>query len=142
MSTLVLSTYLFLYRFLVHRNPCIIFEHFSFLLSSRDLINQFLGVVRSQPFDTRKQWFYDNLYKIGNVKPNTSLYSEENSIVIDRQDFFNSSCGAILSFPSDVLKRDINIRFTGEQVSTELLFRLMSNFVSTGYGRWSEEGMV
>lgn len=120
MSTLVyLHKYLLLSRFLVHRNPCIIFEHFSFLLSSRDLINQFLGVVRSQPFDIRKQWFYDNLYKIGSVRPNTSLYSEENSIVVDRQDFFNSSCGAILSFPSDVLKRDINIRFTGEQVSTE-----------------------
>ena len=109
-------TLLILCRFLVHRNPCIIFEHFSFLLTSRELIDQFLDVVRSQSFELRKQWFYENIYKMNNAKPNTSLYSEENPIVVDRHDFFNSSCGAILSFPSEVLKRDINIRFIGEQV--------------------------
>lgn len=103
---------------LVNRKPRIIFEHFSFMLSSKLLIDQFLDVVRSEPYEIRKDWFYDNLYKMNNYhQPSSSLYSDENPIHVDRSNFFGTSCTSILSTPSDTLKKDINIQFSGEPVS-------------------------
>jgi hypothetical protein len=49
------------FRQLVQAAPTLIFEHFHFLLEHRQLQEDFFDIIRKQPFEQRRKWFYENL---------------------------------------------------------------------------------
>ncbi|XP_023239346.1 E3 ubiquitin-protein ligase HACE1-like [Centruroides sculpturatus] len=101
-------------KFLVVRNPTVIFDYFSFLLECPELMSRFLHLVRSQPFSARKQWFNEHLRS--HETERTLVYSAQNDSVlrISRADLFNSSCEAVLRVPPEKLKKGLSVIFEGE----------------------------
>ena len=68
----------------VCRDPQLIFAHFHFLLETEGLLLRFMHIIHAQPFQSRKDWFYENLH--GNHPPSTelSLAREDRVIEVDR----------------------------------------------------------
>ncbi|XP_062601768.1 E3 ubiquitin-protein ligase HACE1-like [Saccostrea cucullata] len=103
-------------KLLVGRNPEIIFDHFHFLLECPELMSQFLHIIRSRPFESRRRWFYDNLDREGSRGEIIhSPPSDEDVLVISRERMFHSSCESLIKQPSDKLKKGLAIRFQGEE---------------------------
>ncbi|XP_061176415.1 E3 ubiquitin-protein ligase HACE1-like [Saccostrea echinata] len=103
-------------KLLVGRNPEIIFDHFHFLLECPELMSQFLHIIRSRPFESRRRWFYDNLDREGSRGEIIhSPPSDEDVLVISRERMFHSSCESLIKQSSDKLKKGLAIRFQGEE---------------------------
>ncbi len=66
------------------RNPQLIFAHFHFLLEDMELLTRFMHIVHAQPFDDRKDWFYQNLYKGKPPSNELTLATQANVIEVDR----------------------------------------------------------
>ncbi|XP_065829938.1 E3 ubiquitin-protein ligase HACE1-like isoform X2 [Oscarella lobularis] len=101
-------------KILLARNPKLIFAHFHFLLELPDLLRRFIHIVRSQPFEERRAWFYENLYR-----QQTNATEEEpnqaNVISVSRDDLFSSSCCALANVDVEKLKKkNTVISFKGE----------------------------
>lgn len=73
-----------LYVHPLNRNPRLIFAHFHFLLETEDLLLRFMHIVHAQPFESRKDWFYENLHGSKPPSNELSLVSEERVIEVDR----------------------------------------------------------
>jgi E3 ubiquitin-protein ligase HACE1 len=101
-------------KILLARNPQLIFAHFHFLLESEDLLLRFMHIVHTQPFESRKDWFYQNLY--GDKPPSNELTptSRESVIEVDRDNIFTTSCSKVSETSVSTLKDSLTIRFTGE----------------------------
>ncbi|OWF50952.1 E3 ubiquitin-protein ligase HACE1-like [Mizuhopecten yessoensis] len=101
---------------LVSRNPKVIFDHFHFLLECPELMSQFLYIIKAQPFETRRRWFYENL---GSTPDENGLIhstlNQEDILVVDRGRLFHSSCERMLIMPTDKLKKAFSMKFTGEE---------------------------
>ncbi|KAK7497224.1 hypothetical protein BaRGS_00011518, partial [Batillaria attramentaria] len=97
----------------VESNPQLIFNHFHFLLSCPDLMGGFLSTIHRQPFESRRQWFYDNL-----PTPAVAV-SEENgnqpNLKVSREQLFSTSCEEILQKSPQQLKTFLAVQFTGEE---------------------------
>ncbi|XP_060597968.1 E3 ubiquitin-protein ligase HACE1-like [Ruditapes philippinarum] len=107
---------------LVERKPTVIFDHFHFLLDVPEMMTVFLPIVRKQPFESRRNWFYEKLSKDLEVEtpgsdssPQTALEEQEDAILITRDALFQSSCSQVLKKNPDRLKRMLNLRFDGEE---------------------------
>ncbi|KAK6170136.1 hypothetical protein SNE40_018604 [Patella caerulea] len=101
-------------QILVNRNPQIIFQHFHFLLECPDLMCHFQSVIHSQPFQQRKDWFYENLKQ--DTDTTTNITEEDKNIVtVNREQIFNSSCDIMLLKKPEDLKHSIAVRFNGEE---------------------------
>ncbi|KAL5009519.1 hypothetical protein ScPMuIL_011824 [Solemya velum] len=101
---------------LVGRNPQVIFEHFHFLLECPELMSQFLHIIKSQPFEARRQWFYENLRS--DDKENELVHTppdDRDIIVVNREQLFTTSCKEVLKSTPDKLKKGIALRFDGEE---------------------------
>ena len=72
------------------RNPQLIFAHFHFLLDDPALLTRFMHIVHAQPFDDRKNWFYENLYQGKPPNNELTLAAESNAIMVDRGKHFRS----------------------------------------------------
>ena len=73
------------------RNPQLIFAHFHFLLEDMELLTRFMHIVHAQPFDDRKDWFYENLYKGKPPTNELTLATQANVIQVDRG-MLNAMC--------------------------------------------------
>ncbi|XP_078322034.1 E3 ubiquitin-protein ligase HACE1-like isoform X2 [Crassostrea virginica] len=103
-------------KLLVARSPEVIFDHFHFLLECPELMSQFLHIIRAQPFESRRRWFYDNLDTEGsNREIIHSPPNDDDVLVINRERMFYSSCEGLIKQPLDKLKRGLAIRFQGEE---------------------------
>ncbi|XP_045196907.2 E3 ubiquitin-protein ligase HACE1-like isoform X2 [Mercenaria mercenaria] len=107
---------------LVERKPTMIFDHFHFLLDVPEMMTVFLPIVRKQPFESRRNWFYEKLSKDLEVEtpgsdnsPQPLMEEEEEALLITRDALFQSSCSQILKKSPDRLKRMLNLRFDGEE---------------------------
>ena len=49
-----------------------------------ELLTRFMHIVQAQPFDDRKDWFYQNLYKGKPPSNELTLATQENVIEVDR----------------------------------------------------------
>lgn len=102
-------------KFLVARNPSIIFDYFDFLLDCPELMSRFLHIVRQQPFAVRKRWFYEHLRPLdGEEDVIRRSASSELALKVRRDDIFDSSCQALQKANPDKLKKGLNIAFEGE----------------------------
>lgn len=101
---------------LVARNPKVIFDHFHFLLECPELMSQFLHIIKSQPFEARRKWFYENLHD--GERSNELIHSPPNEsdiLVVDREALFDSSCKGVLKASSEKLKKELALKFNGEE---------------------------
>ncbi|XP_065916670.1 E3 ubiquitin-protein ligase HACE1-like isoform X2 [Dysidea avara] len=101
-------------RVLLARNPLLIFEHFHFLLEYPSLLKRFMHIVREQPFDLRKKWFYDNLYKDKRPSNEINMFQDAQVMMVDRGNIFSSSCSKIMEADPNNLKENLPVRFLGE----------------------------
>ncbi|XP_078001440.1 E3 ubiquitin-protein ligase HACE1-like [Glandiceps talaboti] len=104
-------------KFLVTRNPTIIFDYFDFLLECPELMSRFMHIIKSQPFQLRREWFYDNLHPL---EDETSIHVhrppiDDDVLLIHRQSVFNSSCEVVRKISANKLKQGIAVRFSGEE---------------------------
>ncbi|PVD28501.1 hypothetical protein C0Q70_11089 [Pomacea canaliculata] len=101
-------------KLFVERDPQLIFNHFHFLLSCPELMSNFLTIVHRQPFESRRQWFYENL-------PTPDMLSfasnEENHglVRVNREQVFSTSCEEVLHQSPDKLKSTLTVQFNGEE---------------------------
>lgn len=107
-------------EFLIEQNPKEIFNHFRFLLDCPELMLKFLHVIRVQPFDERRLWFYENLCKT--LGPSEEEEEEEmyrsdggDMLLVARGNCFHSSCEQVLSRTPERLMKHISVRFRGEE---------------------------
>lgn len=108
---------------LVERKPTMIFDHFHFLLDVPEMMTVFLPIIRKQPFESRRNWFYEKLSKdqesatqgADNSPQQTPEEEEEAALLIHRDALFQSSCSQLLKKSPDKLKRMLNLRFEGEE---------------------------
>ena len=49
-----------------------------------ELLTRFMHIVHAQPFDNRKNWFYENLYKGKPPSNELTLATQANVIEVDR----------------------------------------------------------
>ncbi|XP_065067816.1 E3 ubiquitin-protein ligase HACE1-like [Rhopilema esculentum] len=96
----------------VARKPKLIFDHFQFVLDSPLLLQRYLPVIHKQPFTERLDWFYENLHNDQN--PTQVPFDEKSLITVTRDALLLSSCDKLLERESDVLKRNLAVRFEGE----------------------------
>eukprot|EP00118_Oscarella_pearsei_P013757 m.113286 g.113286 ORF g.113286 m.113286 type:complete len:1025 (+) comp37458_c1_seq4:1355-4429(+) len=104
-------------KILLARNPKLIFAHFHFLLELPELLPDFIHIVRSQPFEERRKWFYENLYRGVEEEDHRSLspVSQGNVISVSRDDLFSTSCSALANVDVSQLKRKNTVfAFEGE----------------------------
>lgn len=103
-------------QFLVEHNPGNIFNHFHFLLDCPELMSRFLHIIRAQPFEARRAWFYENLRQP--MTPENELLqlssSSEDFLLVNRENCFHSSCEQVLQKSPDRLMKNISVRFQGE----------------------------
>jgi E3 ubiquitin-protein ligase HACE1 len=92
----------------------LIFAHFHFLLETEGLLLRFMHIIHAQPFESRKDWFYENLHGDRPPANELSLAREDGVIEVDRDNIFNSSCCKISESPVSALKENLTIRFAGE----------------------------
>ncbi|XP_067942124.1 E3 ubiquitin-protein ligase HACE1-like [Watersipora subatra] len=99
-------------EFLIRRNPQVIFEHFEFLLSDSQANSRLFKFVKIQPFVSRKEWFYKQLYRVS-----ADAYSPGSmeDILIARDSLFTSSCHQLLRRDPNDLKRNLMIKFKDEE---------------------------
>lgn len=100
---------------LVARNPKVIFDHFHFLLECPELMSQFLHIIKSQPFSARQEWFYENLHPEDYDNDMFHSPTSQESLVIDRNRLFDSSCEELNKASPSKLKKNISIKFEGEE---------------------------
>ncbi|CAI9718982.1 E3 ubiquitin-protein ligase HACE1 isoform X1 [Octopus vulgaris] len=100
---------------LVARNPKVIFDHFHFLLECPELMSQFLHIIKAQPFEARQEWFYENLHPEDYNNDMFDSPTSQESLVIDRQRVFDSSCEMLHKINSGKLKKNISVKFEGEK---------------------------
>ncbi|WAR08062.1 HACE1-like protein [Mya arenaria] len=81
------------------RDPTVIFDHFHFLLDIPQLFSHFIPIIRKQPFEARRQWFYENLKKEQEMESaargdnsNSSSPDEDDLLIVQRDSLFQSSC--------------------------------------------------
>uniref|UniRef100_K1P6J8 E3 ubiquitin-protein ligase HACE1 n=1 Tax=Magallana gigas TaxID=29159 RepID=K1P6J8_MAGGI len=98
------------------QSPEVIFDHFHFLLECPELMSQFLHIIRAQPFESRRRWFYDNLDREGSNREIIHSPPDDNDVlVINRERMFHSSCEGLIKQPLEKLKKGLAIRFQGEE---------------------------
>ena len=61
-----------------------IFAHFHFLLETEGLLLRFMHIIHAQPFESRKDWFYENLHGDRPPANELSLAREDGVIEVDR----------------------------------------------------------
>ncbi|XP_064396022.1 E3 ubiquitin-protein ligase HACE1-like [Halichondria panicea] len=101
-------------KVLLARNPQLIFAHFHFLLEEMELMQRFVHIIHAQPFDDRKNWFYENLHKEKPPSTEINMNPENNLIEVERDNIFNTSCQRISDAPIHSLKKELYIQFVGE----------------------------
>ncbi|CAH1799724.1 unnamed protein product [Owenia fusiformis] len=102
-------------KFLVARNPTVIFDHFHFLLDCPELMSRFMHIIKSQPFDARKDWFYENLHPDNTTSEVLHIPPYDSDIlVIKREKLFDSSCYQLLKNNPEKLKKNLAVRFDNE----------------------------
>ncbi|XP_064628050.1 E3 ubiquitin-protein ligase HACE1-like [Lineus longissimus] len=103
-------------KFLVARNPRVIFDHFHFLLECPELMSRFMHIIKAQPFKARREWFYENLHP---PDLNQQLFHASalnaDVLIIQREQLFNSSCKEVLKMNPTKLKKGLLVRFNGEE---------------------------
>ncbi|KAL4232649.1 E3 ubiquitin-protein ligase [Mactra antiquata] len=101
----------------IERNPSVIFDHLRFLLDIPELNALFLPVIRKQPFEARRRWFYEYFENQKELNSNieTDLSHDEDTLMIQRDVLFRSSCSQIMEKDPEKLKRNLNLRFHGEE---------------------------
>ena len=68
-----------------HRDPQLIFAHFHFLLETEGLLLRFMHIIHAQPFESRKNWFYENLHGDRPPTNELSLAAREDGVIeVDR----------------------------------------------------------
>ncbi|KAL8586648.1 hypothetical protein ACOMHN_040156 [Nucella lapillus] len=100
-------------RTFVESDPQLIFNHFHFLLSCPDYMADFLTIIHSQAFESRRQWFYENLPTP--VQWNTPEEDNQTTVKISRDQLFSTSCEEVLHRPPDQLKSELSVHFSGEE---------------------------
>lgn len=100
-------------RTFVESDPQLIFNHFHFLLSCPDYMADFLTIIHGQPFESRRQWFYENLPTPSQW--NTSEEDNVTTVKISRDQLFSTSCEEVLLRPPDQLKSTLSVQFSGEE---------------------------
>ncbi|XP_052811362.1 E3 ubiquitin-protein ligase HACE1-like isoform X2 [Mya arenaria] len=122
---------------LVQRDPTVIFDHFHFLLDIPQLFSHFIPIIRKQPFEARRQWFYENLKKEQEMESaargdnsNSSSPDEDDLLIVQRDSLFQSSCDQVLQMNPDRLKRNFNLRFQGEEGMGQGVVREWFNVLS------------
>ena len=85
----------------------------------------------TQPFELRKKWFYENLYKDKKPTNDISMLEEAQVMMVDRGvlylkfvisvsivifigNIFSSSCSKIMEANPNKLKENLSVRFSGE----------------------------
>ncbi|XP_006815383.1 E3 ubiquitin-protein ligase HACE1-like [Saccoglossus kowalevskii] len=101
-------------KFLVTRNPTIIFDYFDFLLECPELMSRFMHIIKSQPFHLRREWFYDNLLPLEEETYVHRPPVDDDVLLVHRDSLFNSSCEVVKKASSEKLKQGIAVRFSGE----------------------------
>ncbi|XP_070568387.1 E3 ubiquitin-protein ligase HACE1-like [Ptychodera flava] len=101
-------------KFLVTRNPMIIFDYFDFLLECPELMSRFMHIIKSQPFHLRREWFYDNLHPLEDEASVHRPPIDDDVLLIHRESVFNSSCAVVTQASTHKLKQGIAVRFSGE----------------------------
>lgn len=103
-------------QLLIEHNPGNIFNHFHFLLDCPELMSRFLHIIRAQPFEARRAWFYENLRQP--MTPENDMIqlssNSEDFLLINRDNCFHSSCKQVLQKSPDHLMKNISVRFQGE----------------------------
>ncbi|XP_078600324.1 E3 ubiquitin-protein ligase HACE1-like isoform X2 [Branchiostoma floridae x Branchiostoma japonicum] len=103
-------------KFLVTRNPKIIFDHFHFLLECPELMSRFMHIIKAQDFTARREWFYENLHpQTGDRDLVHRPPSEDDVLLINREQIFDSSCKIVTKMNSEKLKENIAVKFSGEE---------------------------
>ncbi|XP_078681334.1 E3 ubiquitin-protein ligase HACE1-like [Branchiostoma floridae x Branchiostoma belcheri] len=103
-------------KFLVTRNPKIIFDHFHFLLECPELMSRFMHIIKAQDFTARREWFYENLHpQTGDRDLVHRPPSEDDVLLINREQVFDSSCKIVTKMNSEKLKENIAVKFSGEE---------------------------
>ncbi|XP_066264211.1 E3 ubiquitin-protein ligase HACE1-like [Branchiostoma lanceolatum] len=103
-------------KFLVTRNPKIIFDHFHFLLECPELMSRFMHIIKAQDFTARREWFYENLHpQTGDRDLVHRPPSEDDVLLINREQVFDSSCKIVTKLNSEKLKENIAVKFSGEE---------------------------
>lgn len=128
-------------KWFVNRNPTVIFDHFYFLFDIPQLMSHFIHIVRSQPFEMRREWFYDNLAQQASKVEMTP--EEQEMLVVDRGKLFQSSCSQLLSKLPRKLKKNLNMRFEGEEgmgqgVVREWFVVLSKEILNPDYGLFTQ----
>ncbi|XP_066926348.1 E3 ubiquitin-protein ligase HACE1-like [Clytia hemisphaerica] len=98
---------------MVSRKSQLIFEHFSFLLENPVLLQRFLPAIHCQPLADRQKWFYERVY--ADKERNSAIFDEESVIHVTRDSLLQTSCKELSGKNDDVLKKNVSIRFAGEQ---------------------------
>lgn len=71
----------------------ILFDHFHFLFNHHSVMNLFMDLVRTQPFELRKEWFYENLGKF--LREEFPVKPEGNASTTHSRYFFPWSLPAV-----------------------------------------------
>lgn len=99
-------------QLLVSRKTQLLFEQFSFLLDDALLFQRFLPAIHAQPFSDRQKWFYERLYD--DKKRNSAIIDEQSVINVTRDLLLQTSCQGLTEKNQDHLKRNVTVRFHGE----------------------------
>jgi len=110
--TLFISKYAgVLHAFIAHQ-PSVLFQQFHFMLAHVELMAPFLAFVRSQPLETRRRWFYDNLSA---QAASTDHYDDlTHFLLVSRSNVLGNTCEQLSAASMDSLKHSLNIRFKDE----------------------------
>eukprot|EP00002_Diphylleia_rotans_P000579 TRINITY_DN102_c0_g1_i1.p1 TRINITY_DN102_c0_g1~~TRINITY_DN102_c0_g1_i1.p1 ORF type:complete len:1096 (+),score=215.02 TRINITY_DN102_c0_g1_i1:29-3289(+) len=133
-------------RKIIRHQPKILFDHFHFLFNHHSVMNLFMDLVRTQPFELRKEWFYENLGKFLReefpVKPEDQQRFED-PFSIDRGNPFEASCGlfadAMKHDAESILISQLSVQFDGEAgvgpgVRREWFDLMSKEIVNPNYG--------
>jgi E3 ubiquitin-protein ligase HACE1 len=131
-------------KHLVRTNPEVIFKHFHFLLDCPELMSRFLHIVKAQPFDRRKKWFYQNLNPSLDARDAMLVPNERDTMYIQRGNVFHTSCENIFKADAEKLKRFVpSVKFVGEEgvgqgVAREWFHLLSAELLNPDYALFTQ----
>jgi hypothetical protein len=114
------------FRLLIRHEPSLVSDHFLPLLDHPSLMPLLMEPIRTQPFERRREWFYQALHPTA-LEQELSAQSQPDQFIVNRETLFQTSCGALSSLPPKDLMNKFTIMFEGENGVSDFI-GLLSTF--------------